>query len=154
MFVGRGLGNQHVTRSVLDEVMRANIGHDLRTGKNFDMKLILDLLDLLQYLLDRVELERSCRLSYLCVQVLVHDGRYCRAGLMWFRPGTASRNALMANVSERASNTFWGLAGFMYTSSPPEIMSTGVWGLGSRKVHWESVPTGIDWRRAPGKRLD
>ena len=90
MFVGRGLGNQHVTRSVLDEVMRANIGHDLRTGENFNMKLILDLFDLLHILLEK--LIRSRRLSYLCVQVLIHDGRYCPACLMWFRTGTSSGN--------------------------------------------------------------
>ena len=82
MFVGRGLGNQHVTRSVLDEVMRANIGHDLRARENFNMKLILDLFDLLQRLLEVVELERSRIISYLCVQVLIHDGRYCPACLL------------------------------------------------------------------------
>ena len=90
MFVGRGLGNQHVTRSVLDEVMRANIGHDLRARENFNMKLILDLFDLLHILLEK--LIRSRRLSYLCVQVLIHDGRYCPACLMWFRTGTSSGN--------------------------------------------------------------
>lgn len=51
MFVGRRLRYQHVSRFILDKVMRANVGHDLCAGEDLGMELLLDLVPLLYVLL-------------------------------------------------------------------------------------------------------
>lgn len=47
MLVGRRLWDQYSISLVLDKVMGANVGHDLCTGEDFGMELLLDLVSLL-----------------------------------------------------------------------------------------------------------
>lgn len=65
MLVVGGLRHQHAMVRVarLDEVMRSNIAHDLGTGQDLDVELILDLVELLGELL--AMMWRRWRLSNL-----------------------------------------------------------------------------------------
>lgn len=47
MWIVRGLRHKDSAMSSLDEVMRANVCHDLSAGQNLRVKLGLDLADLL-----------------------------------------------------------------------------------------------------------